>query len=64
MDQNNQMHQTISASKVLIVNNIPANTYPYLLFKLFGLYGNVKKVKIMLKKRDTALIEFQDLPQA
>ena len=35
-----------------------------MLFKLFGVYGNVMKVKILFKKRDNALIEFQDSSMA
>jgi hypothetical protein len=31
-----------------------------MLFKLFGLYGNVFKVKILFKKRDNALIEYEN----
>jgi RNA recognition motif-containing protein len=35
-----------------------------MLFKLFGVYGNVMRVKILYKKRDNALIEFKDENQA
>ncbi|CDW74237.1 polypyrimidine tract binding [Stylonychia lemnae] len=52
------------SSKVLIVSNLPKSTNPYQLFKLFGLYGNVQRVKIMFKKRDNALVEFQDILQS
>ena len=47
-------------SPVLIVSQLPPKSSPYLLFKLFGLYGNVKKVKILFKKRDTALVELEE----
>ena len=54
-----QMPQ-LQGSKVLIVGNIPLDANPYMLFRLFGSYGNVNKVKILFKKRDNALIEMAD----
>ena len=32
-----------------------------MLFTLFGLYVNVLRVKILYKKRDTALIEYENI---
>jgi len=44
---------------VLLVNNLtPDKVTPDNLFKLFGVYGDVLRVKILFKKRDTALIQF------
>ena len=47
-------------SSVVLVNNLSvvANITPKELFNLFGIYGNVTKIKIMIRKRDTALIQF------
>ena len=45
-------------NKILIVSNLPIGITPDVIFRLFSLYGNVYKVKIMFKKRDTALVEF------
>ena len=44
-------------NKILIVSNLPIGITPDVIFRLFSLYGNVHKVKIMFKKRDTALVE-------
>ena len=46
--------------EILIVSNLPLSCNSVTLFRLFGLYGNVMKVKIMYKKRDTALVQMQD----
>jgi len=46
------------------VSNVPEETTPDDLFRLFSLYGNVMKVKIMYKKRSTALVQFQNHIQA
>lgn len=53
-------------SPVVLVNNLSvvANITPKELFNLFGIYGNVTKVKIMVRKRDTALVQFQEPHQA
>eukprot|EP00347_Sterkiella_histriomuscorum_P014929 403358967 len=62
--QQNDSLQQIHTSKVLILSNLPVNVHPHLLFKLFGIYGNVLRVKILFNKRETALIEFEDINQA
>jgi RNA recognition motif-containing protein len=49
---------------ILISSGFPEDITPYSIFRLFSLYGNVKKVKIMFKKRDTALIQYMDGYQA
>jgi len=47
------------ASNVLIVNNLnPERVTPDQLFTLFGVYGDVLRVKILYQKTDTALIMF------
>lgn len=50
----------VQKTKILIVSNLPLNSTPLALFRLFGVYGNVIKVKIMFKKRDNALVEYSD----
>lgn len=54
------MHSTNSNGKspVVLVNNISVdnNLAPRDLFNLFGIYGNVMKVKIIAKKKEAALI--------
>jgi hypothetical protein len=48
-----------SGPTVLIVSNIPADKVnPDILFKLFGVYGDVNRVKILYNKPDTALVQF------
>lgn len=51
-------------NNILIASGFPTNVTPYKIFRLFSLYGNVTKVKIMFKKRDTALIQYMDSYQA
>merc|ERR1719230_219959 len=57
-------------SPVLCVSNLPHNQpevtdiTPYDLFILFGVYGDVHRVKILYEKRDSALIEFATPQQA
>jgi hnRNP-L/PTB/hephaestus splicing factor len=50
---------------VLIVNKLhEEQTTPQVLFTLFGVYGDVLRVKILFNKRDTALVEFATEAQA
>jgi len=50
---------------VLLVNNLsPDKITPDKLFILFGVYGDVLRVKILYNKRDTALIQFATPQQA
>jgi hypothetical protein len=51
--------------RVLIVNKLhEEHTTPQVLFTLFGVYGDVLRVKILFNKRDTALVEFASEAQA
>nr|CAH8845652.1 unnamed protein product [Trichobilharzia regenti] len=53
------------ASTVLIVSNLnEEKVYPDALFTLFGVYGDVTRVKIMFNKKSTALVQFSDPQQA
>lgn len=52
-------------SAVLLVSNLSEeDTSCDDLFILFGHYGDVQRVKILFNKKDTALIQFSDSPQA
>lgn len=51
-------------NNILIVNNLPENISPLMLFRLFGMYGNVMKVKILFNKPEKGFIEFQSPLQA
>jgi RNA recognition motif-containing protein len=51
-------------SKTVMVRNLPENTTCDDLFKLFGMYGNISKVKIFYKAPDSALVQFQESYQA
>jgi polypyrimidine tract-binding protein 2 len=70
--QSQEPHQGIpydqQQSKVLLVSNLPTSLEnactPHTLFQLFGMYGNVSKVKIMYNQRERALIEFEKPEQA
>lgn len=50
---------------VILCSNLPEDEIdPDKLFTLFGVYGDVMRVKILYQKRDTALIQFADPHQA
>ncbi|XP_008946275.1 PREDICTED: polypyrimidine tract-binding protein 3-like [Merops nubicus] len=50
---------------VVLVNNLNTEfVTPQKLFILFGVYGNVQRVKIMFRKRENALIQMADTMQA
>ena len=47
------------ATPVIIVSGFsPGSVTPDELFKLFGVYGNILRVKIMWRRQDTALIQY------
>uniref|UniRef100_A0A8B9JST8 Polypyrimidine tract-binding protein 2 n=1 Tax=Astyanax mexicanus TaxID=7994 RepID=A0A8B9JST8_ASTMX len=52
-------------SGVLLVSNLNEEMVtPQSLFTLFGVYGDVQRVKILYNKKDSALIQMADLNQA
>jgi len=51
-------------SPVVLVNKIPERITPDMLFNLFGVYGDVVRVKILFNKRDTAMVQFSNPQQA
>lgn len=52
-------------SPVVLVSKLePTSTTPEMLFQLFGVYGDVLRIKILYNKRDTALIQFASGQQA
>merc|ERR1711957_885858 len=52
-------------SPVVLVNHLPADRINTdVLFTLFGVYGDVMRVKILYNKRDTAMIQFNTPLQA
>jgi RNA recognition motif-containing protein len=53
-----------AAPRTVMVRNLPADTTCDDLFKLFGMYGNISKVKIFYKNPDTGLVQFQESYQA
>ncbi|ESN98966.1 hypothetical protein HELRODRAFT_162439 [Helobdella robusta] len=55
----------LNVGHVVLVSNLDEEKVnPDALFTLFGVYGDVIKVKIMFNKKDTALIQFNDPMQA
>ncbi len=46
--------------KVVVVKNLSEKVNADMLFRVFGVYGNVQRVKIMFKNRNMALIQFQN----
>ncbi|XP_061115783.1 polypyrimidine tract-binding protein 3-like [Conger conger] len=55
----------IAMNSVLLVSNLnPSSISPHGLFILFGVYGDVHRVKIMFNKKENALIQMADATQA
>ncbi|XP_035746711.1 polypyrimidine tract-binding protein 3 isoform X2 [Egretta garzetta] len=55
----------VPGNSVLLVSNLnPEAITPHGLFILFGVYGDVHRVKIMFKKKENALIQMADASQA
>lgn len=58
-------HVPPGSGDVILVSNLdPERVTPDALFALFGVYGDVVRVKILFNKKDTALIQFVDNAQA
>ncbi|NXC49757.1 PTBP3 protein, partial [Penelope pileata] len=56
---------SVSGNSVLLVSNLnPDAITPHGLFILFGVYGDVLRVKIMFKKKENALVQMADATQA
>ncbi|XP_051984093.1 polypyrimidine tract-binding protein 1-like isoform X2 [Xyrauchen texanus] len=56
---------TAGGHSVLLVSNLnPENVTPQCLFILFGVYGDVMRVKIMFNKKENALVQMSDGTQA
>ncbi|KAM6902515.1 polypyrimidine tract-binding protein 3-like [Xenentodon cancila] len=50
---------------VLLVSNLnPESVSPRCLFILFGVYGDVQRVKILFNKKENALVQMSDITQA
>ncbi|XP_024918284.1 polypyrimidine tract-binding protein 3 isoform X3 [Cynoglossus semilaevis] len=50
---------------VLLVSNLnPESVTPHCLFILFGVYGDVQRVKILFNKKENALVQMTDATQA
>ncbi|KAM4527362.1 polypyrimidine tract-binding protein 3-like [Odontesthes bonariensis] len=50
---------------VLLVSNLnPESVSPHGLFVLFGVYGDVQRVKILFNKKENALVQMSDATQA
>ena len=60
----NSHNRGIRECNIVLVKNLPPNIIPIMLFRVFGLYGNVQKVKIFFKNPENALIEYDDHSQA
>ncbi|XP_069023822.1 polypyrimidine tract-binding protein 3-like [Embiotoca jacksoni] len=54
-----------SVHSVLLVSNLnPESVSPHCLFILFGVYGDVQRVKILFNKKENALVQMSDGTQA
>ncbi|XP_020482805.1 polypyrimidine tract-binding protein 1a isoform X2 [Labrus bergylta] len=54
-----------AGNNVLLVSNLnPESVTPHCLFILFGVYGDVMRVKILFNKKENALIQMSDSTQA
>jgi hnRNP-L/PTB/hephaestus splicing factor len=64
---NMAMHPMMGGSErspVVLVSKLDEKCTPDILFTLFGVYGDVLRVKILYNKRDTALVQFASGQQA
>ncbi|XP_055797029.1 polypyrimidine tract-binding protein 1-like isoform X2 [Salvelinus fontinalis] len=58
-------HQLTGGNCVLLLSNLnPERVTPQCLFILFGVYGDVMRVKILFNKKENALIQMSDGTQA
>jgi len=64
MMNNMSMHSNQSSPVLLVTGLNEQEVTPDLLFTLFGVYGDVQRVKILFNKKDQALIQFNDGMQA
>ncbi|WAR22972.1 PTBP2-like protein [Mya arenaria] len=53
-----------AGSSVILVSNLDEQVTPEALFTLFGVYGDVHRVKILFNKKDNALIQMAEAHQA
>lgn len=58
------MQQQQQGSSVILVSNLDEQITPDALFTLFGVYGDVHRVKILFNKKDNALIQMAEPHQA
>ncbi|CAF1235573.1 unnamed protein product [Adineta steineri] len=65
LQQQNPHMMPVQNGPVILVSNLNENmTTPESLFTLFGVYGDVHRVKILFNKKDSALIQFATPQQA
>lgn len=58
-------HTIPAANCVILVSNLhPERVTPHCLFILFGVYGDVVRVKILFNKKENALVQMSDATQA
>ncbi|XP_047230384.1 polypyrimidine tract-binding protein 1-like isoform X7 [Girardinichthys multiradiatus] len=58
-------HAIPAGHSVLLVSNLnPERVTPHCLFILFGVYGDVMRVKILFNKKENALVQMSDSTQA
>ncbi|XP_056270002.1 polypyrimidine tract-binding protein 1b isoform X2 [Pseudoliparis swirei] len=58
-------HHMAAGVSVLLVSNLnPERVSPHCLFVLFGVYGDVMRVKILFNKKENALVQMSDCTQA
>lgn len=61
---NSAFQSGVNTPVVLVSNLDEATVTPEQLFILFGVYGDVIRVKILFNKKDNALIQYSDVQQA
>ncbi|XP_074490576.1 polypyrimidine tract-binding protein 1-like isoform X2 [Sebastes fasciatus] len=57
-------HISAGVSVLLVSNLNPERVTPHCLFILFGVYGDVMRVKILFNKKENALVQMSDCTQA
>lgn len=62
---NSSNMQPLGVGSVLLVSNLnESKVTPDALFTLFGVYGDVVRVKVLFNKKDKALVQFREAAQA
>jgi hypothetical protein len=64
MGQNVVVYPRVMGPAVLLLDNLPDDVTPDMLFTLVGVYADVDRVKILYNKKGSALVQVREQSQA